>query len=102
MIFVLVKWRFLTVLGSLLHCYTQAPGRVTIAAAKSMCYTPDELTIDNYHGSIAYSNSFFFEGPPVVVTQRGQAAVNITFWQVLPIDCCTVPHGLRPLGVICG
>lgn len=61
-------------------CHTQAPGRVTIAAAKSMCYTPDELTVDNYHGTVAYSNSFVFEGPPVVVTQRGEAAVNITLW----------------------
>jgi len=58
------------------------PGRVTIAAAKSDCYTPDEMTVENYHGTIAYSNSFFFEGPPVVITQRGAAEVNITLWCV--------------------
>eukprot|EP01046_Picozoa_sp_COSAG06_P009578 COSAG06_NODE_502_length_14953_cov_15.585297_4_plen_169_part_00 len=58
------------------------PGRVTIAAAKSDCYTPDEMTVDNYHGTIAYSNSFFFEGPPVVITQRGAVEVNITLWCV--------------------
>ena len=58
------------------------PGRVTIAAAKSDCYTPAEMTVENYHGTIAYSNSFFFEGPPVVITQRGAAEVNITLWCV--------------------
>lgn len=80
-------------------------GRVTIAAAKSDCYKPDELTVDNWHGTVAYSNSFFFvsvqlqatpqllrplqfahschgiqEGPPVKITQRGSAEVNITLW----------------------
>jgi hypothetical protein len=40
------------------------------------------MTVENYHGTIAYSNSFFFEGPPVVITQRGAAEVNITLWCV--------------------
>ena len=28
----------------------RAPGRVTISAVKSMCYTSNEITVDNYHG----------------------------------------------------
>jgi hypothetical protein len=67
------------------------PGRVTIAAAKSDCYTPDEMTVENYHGTIAYSNSFFFEGPPVVITQRGAAEVNITLW-CAQIFTSTIQH----------
>lgn len=58
----------------------QAGGRVTVAAVKSNCYTNNEITIDNWHGTVAYSNSFFFEGPPVQITQRGGAIVNVTMW----------------------
>ena len=36
--------------------------------------------IDNFHGTVAYSNSFFFEGPPVKITQRGDSPVNVTLW----------------------
>jgi len=54
-------------------------GRVTVAAVKSNCYTPHEVTVDNYHGTLFYSSSFFFEGPPVIITQRGGADVNLTF-----------------------
>ena len=64
---------------------SKVPGRVTIAAAKSQCYTPYELTVDNYFGTIVYANSFFFEGPRPAITQTGDAEVNITllgnaFW----------------------
>jgi hypothetical protein len=56
----------------------RAPGRVTISAVKSMCYTSNEITVDNYHGSLVYASSLFFEGPNVSITQTGVAAVNIT------------------------
>jgi hypothetical protein len=41
--------------------------------------------INNWHGSLVYSNSFFFESPAPVVVQTGTAQVNITmignaFW----------------------
>lgn len=60
-------------------------GRVTISAVKSQCYTPDEITAVNYHGSLYYSSSFFFEGPSVRITQRGATEMNISivgnaFW----------------------
>ena len=55
-----------------------SPGRVTIGAVKSNCYTSAEITVDNYHGSLVYANSLFFEGPPVAIMQTGAAAVNIT------------------------
>lgn len=43
------------------------------------------MMIENYHGTLYYSSSFFFEGKPVVITQKGAATVNITlvgnaFW----------------------
>lgn len=55
-----------------------SPGRVTISAVKSDCYTSSEITVNNYHGTLVYANSLFFEGPPVAITQTGTAAVNIT------------------------
>jgi hypothetical protein len=48
------------------------PGRVTISAVKSNCYTTDEITVDNYYGSLIYASSLFFEGPAVSVTQTGE------------------------------
>ena len=56
----------------------RSPGRVTISAVKSSCYTSSEITVNNYHGSLIYANSLFFEGPPVVIAQSGAALVNIT------------------------
>jgi hypothetical protein len=50
----------------------RTPGRVTISAIKSDCYTSDEITVDNYHGSLVYASSLFFEGPAVTVTQTGE------------------------------
>jgi hypothetical protein len=40
--------------------------------------TSREITVDNYHGSLVYANSLFFEGPPVTIAQTGSAPVNIT------------------------
>ena len=57
---------------------SRRPGRVTISAVKSDCYTSHEIMVDNYHGSLVYANSLFFEGPPVAITQTGSATVNIT------------------------
>jgi hypothetical protein len=54
------------------------PGRVTLSAVKTNCYKPNEITVDNYHGTLVYANSLFFEGPPIAITQTGTAAVNIT------------------------
>jgi hypothetical protein len=54
------------------------PGRVTIGAVKSNCYTAKEIAVENCHGSLVYASSLFFEGPPVAITQSGMAAVNIT------------------------
>jgi hypothetical protein len=31
-----------------------AGGRVTVAAVKSQCYTANEVTVDNYHGTLFY------------------------------------------------
>ena len=33
-----------------------SPGRVTISAVKSDCYKPNEITVDNYHGTLVYAN----------------------------------------------
>ena len=59
----------------------KAPGRVTISAVKSNCYSGKELAITNYHGTVFYGNSFFMSesGPASTVTQTGSAEVNITF-----------------------
>eukprot|EP01047_Picozoa_sp_COSAG01_P027037 COSAG01_NODE_1768_length_9274_cov_3.118583_8_plen_1187_part_00 len=54
------------------------PGRVTISAVKSDCYTSSEITVHNYHGTLVYANSLFFEGPPIAIKQSGTVAVNIT------------------------
>lgn len=59
----------------------KAPGRVTISAVKSNCYSGKELAITNYHGTVFYGNSFFMSesGPASTVTQTGSTEVNITF-----------------------
>jgi hypothetical protein len=57
----------------------RVPGRVTIAAVKSQIYTSNEITVDNYHGSLVYANTAFFESKGAFgILQTGAAEVNIT------------------------
>ena len=60
--------------------FRAATGRVTIAAVKSDCYTPDEFTIDNYHGTLYYSSSFFMVNQKTVVADVNMTFVGNAFW----------------------
>jgi len=54
---------------------------VTIAGVKSGSCTGKEIEVDNYHGSLYYSSTFFLmkmSGPFTSLSQRGTATVNIS------------------------
>ena len=57
-----------------------APGRVTIQGVKSGSYTAAWATVDDYYGSLLYSNSFFMEKsyPQWQVNVKGSREFNLT------------------------